>query len=146
MAGTIVELARYTLKGDFRQIDPALAKIILAEAGPRLLAGFPEELSLHAADALRKLGADVRHNCSAGAAISKSDRNGHITAASGSAVSRPIPSRGRGRAATHSFRFPSRGARESHGVRQHSSPPRLEVYSNFVGLHLIFGLQFESLC
>ncbi len=63
MAGTIVELARYTLTGNFRRIDPASAKIILAEAGPRLLAGFPEDLSHYAADALRKLGADVRLDC-----------------------------------------------------------------------------------
>ena len=37
MAGAIAELARHTLKGEFRRIDPASARIILAEAGPRVL-------------------------------------------------------------------------------------------------------------
>lgn len=63
MTGTIAELARYTLRGDFRRIDPASTTIILAEAGPKLLAGFPDELGLYVADALRKLGAEVRLNC-----------------------------------------------------------------------------------
>lgn len=63
MAGTTAELARYTLKGDFRRIDPASARVILAEAGPRLLAAFPEELGRYAADALRKLGVEVRLAC-----------------------------------------------------------------------------------
>ena len=65
MAGTIAELARCTLKGNFRRIDPASANVILAEAGPRLLPAFPEELSRYAAEALRKLGVDVRLNCAA---------------------------------------------------------------------------------
>ncbi len=65
MAGTIAELARHTLKGNFRRIDPASANVILAEAGPRLLLAFPEELSRYAADALGKLGVDVRLNCAA---------------------------------------------------------------------------------
>jgi NADH:ubiquinone reductase (H+-translocating) len=63
MAGTIAELARYTLTGNFRRIDPASAKIILAEAGPRLLASFPEKLGHYAVGALHKLGVDVRLNC-----------------------------------------------------------------------------------
>ena len=63
MTGTIAELARYTLKGNFRRIDPASAKILLAEAGPRLLGAFPEGLGQYAADALRKLGAEVRLSC-----------------------------------------------------------------------------------
>jgi NADH dehydrogenase len=52
MAGTTAELAHHTLKGNFRRIDPASACVILAEAGPRLLAAFPEELGRYAAEAL----------------------------------------------------------------------------------------------
>ncbi|WP_278987688.1 NAD(P)/FAD-dependent oxidoreductase [Sphingobium yanoikuyae] len=63
MAGTIAELARYTLKGNFRRFDPAEAKVILVEAGPRLLGAFPEDLSAYTADALRKLGVEVRLDC-----------------------------------------------------------------------------------
>ena len=42
MAGAIAEIARQTLAMDFRRIDPRTARIVLIEAGPRLLAGFPE--------------------------------------------------------------------------------------------------------
>jgi NADH dehydrogenase len=63
MAGTIAELAHHTLKGNFRRIDPASARVILAEAGPRLLAAFPEELGTYAAGALAKLGVEVRLGC-----------------------------------------------------------------------------------
>jgi len=63
MAGTIAELARYTLKGNFRRIDPGRARVILAEAGPGLLAAFPDELGAYAAQALRRLGVEVRLNC-----------------------------------------------------------------------------------
>jgi len=59
MAGAIAELARHTLKRDFRRIDPASASILLIEAGPRLLAGFSERLSNYAAKALTRLGVRV---------------------------------------------------------------------------------------
>lgn len=62
MAGTVAELARYTLRGDFRRIDPTQARVILVEAGPRLLGAFPEKLSSYAARALEKLGVEVRLN------------------------------------------------------------------------------------
>jgi NADH dehydrogenase len=42
LAGTIAELARFTLAADFRRIDPRSAKIVLVEAGPRVLAAFKE--------------------------------------------------------------------------------------------------------
>jgi NADH:ubiquinone reductase (H+-translocating) len=45
MAGSLAELRRFTLKSDFRRIDPLQARIILAEAAPRILANFPEDLS-----------------------------------------------------------------------------------------------------
>jgi len=59
MAGAIAELARHTLKRDFRRIDPASTSILLIEAGPRLLAGFSERLSRYAATALSRLGVTV---------------------------------------------------------------------------------------
>jgi NADH dehydrogenase len=60
MAGSIAELAHAALARDFRRIDPRQAKIILMEAGPRVLAGFPEELSKAASRALEKLGVEIR--------------------------------------------------------------------------------------
>lgn len=62
MAGTVAELARYTLRGDFRRIDPTEARVILVEAGPRLLGAFPEVLSAYAHRALVGLGVEVRLN------------------------------------------------------------------------------------
>ncbi|MEM9012974.1 MAG: NAD(P)/FAD-dependent oxidoreductase [Pseudomonadota bacterium] len=59
MAGAIAELARHALASDFRHIDPTSAKIILAEAGDRILRAFPEDLSAYAAEALEKLDVDV---------------------------------------------------------------------------------------
>jgi NADH:quinone reductase (non-electrogenic) len=59
MAGSVAELARYALARDFRTIDPRRAKIILIEAGPRILSGFPEKLSDYAKTALEKIGVTV---------------------------------------------------------------------------------------
>ena len=42
MAGQIAELARQTLKGEFRRVDPAKARVLLVEMGDRVLAGFPD--------------------------------------------------------------------------------------------------------
>jgi NADH dehydrogenase len=60
MAGAIAELARKVLASDFRKIDPTSARIILVEAGPRILQSFPEELSEKAEQALQHLGVEVR--------------------------------------------------------------------------------------
>lgn len=60
LAGTIAELSRSTLARDFRHIDPASARVILFEAGPRLLSAFPGRLSEYARKALEKLGVEVR--------------------------------------------------------------------------------------
>ena len=60
MAGAIAELAKATLARDFRHIDPGAARILLVEAGPRLLPGFPEKLSTYAAATLRRMGVEVR--------------------------------------------------------------------------------------
>ncbi|MBX3498332.1 MAG: NAD(P)/FAD-dependent oxidoreductase [Alphaproteobacteria bacterium] len=59
MAGAIAELARRALARDFRTIDPRQARIVLVEAGPSVLAAFPEKLSAWAARALGKLGVEV---------------------------------------------------------------------------------------
>ncbi len=59
MAGAIAELASHALARDFRTIDPKHARVILAEAGPRLLASYPPSLSNYAAQALRRLGVEV---------------------------------------------------------------------------------------
>ena len=60
MAGAVVELARKALAADFRAIDPQQTHVLLVEAGPRLLPSFPEPLSRHAEQALRRVGVDVR--------------------------------------------------------------------------------------
>ncbi len=62
MAGSVAELARHALASDFHVIDPRRAKIILVEAGPRILAGFPEKLSDYAKTALERLGVTVITN------------------------------------------------------------------------------------
>ena len=59
MAGAIAELARQTLRRDFRTIDPADARVILVENGDRVLQTFPEKLSARAAEALSRIGVEV---------------------------------------------------------------------------------------
>ena len=59
MAGAIAELARKALAADFRTIDPRHTRVLLVEAGPRLLPTFPEDLSHYAEYALRSLGVEV---------------------------------------------------------------------------------------
>jgi NADH dehydrogenase len=56
MAGQIAELARGTLRGDFRAVDPRSARILLVEAADRVLTGFPPSLSARAERSLRRLG------------------------------------------------------------------------------------------
>ena len=62
MAGTIAEIARHTLPGEFRNIDPASARIVLLEGGARVLQAMPEHLSQRALEQLHKLGVEVRLN------------------------------------------------------------------------------------
>jgi NADH dehydrogenase FAD-containing subunit len=62
MAGAIAELAKKTLVKDFRTIDPASARVILVEGGPRVLLAFPEDLSAKARRSLEKLGVEVLTN------------------------------------------------------------------------------------
>ncbi|MCZ8064107.1 NAD(P)/FAD-dependent oxidoreductase [Silanimonas sp.] len=60
MAGTLAEIARHTLQGEFRGIDPATAEILLLEGGARILAAYPEALSASAKRQLESLGVRVR--------------------------------------------------------------------------------------
>jgi NADH:ubiquinone reductase (H+-translocating) len=60
MAGAIAELAKRALAMDFRSIDPRCARIILVEAGPRLLPSFDPSLSEAARRSLEQLGVEVR--------------------------------------------------------------------------------------
>jgi len=62
MAGTLAEIARHTLEGEFRHIDPSSAEVLLIEGGPRVLQAMPESLSQRAQDQLQKLGVQVRLN------------------------------------------------------------------------------------
>ena len=76
MAGTMLELARKALAADFRRIDLRTARVILIEAGPRLLSSFPETLSEYARQALVRLGVDVQ----LGVAVTGCDADGVDTA------------------------------------------------------------------
>ncbi len=60
LAGAIAELSRYVLAAEFRRIDASATKVILIEAGPRILPSFDPELSLRAVDQLSDIGVDVR--------------------------------------------------------------------------------------
>lgn len=62
MAGTMAEIARHTLPGEFRRIDPASARVLLLEGGPRVLQAMPEALSRRAQEQLEKLGVEVQLN------------------------------------------------------------------------------------
>jgi NADH dehydrogenase len=60
LSGAIAEIARQTLKHDFRSIKPEEAQIILLDGAPRALMSFPEDLSERATWSLAKLGVEVR--------------------------------------------------------------------------------------
>jgi NADH dehydrogenase len=60
LAGTIAELAHDTLRNDFRLFDTRNARVVLVEAGPRILPGFRESLSAYARRALTGLGVEIR--------------------------------------------------------------------------------------
>jgi NADH:ubiquinone reductase (H+-translocating) len=59
MAGAFAEIARHTLAREFRRIDPASARVVLVEAGPRILPAYPEDLSRRAQHQLEALGVQV---------------------------------------------------------------------------------------
>ena len=62
MAGAFAEIARQTLVGEFRRINPHDARILLIEGGPRVLQAMPESLSQKALEQLQQLGVEVRLN------------------------------------------------------------------------------------
>jgi NADH dehydrogenase len=59
LAGALAEMSRFTLARDFRHIDPTLARVILVEAGPRILPSFPETQASRATRDLEGLGVQV---------------------------------------------------------------------------------------
>jgi len=74
LAGTIAEMARTTLPDDFRNIDTRQARVLLIEAGQRVLSNFPEDLSAYAQRSLERLGVEVAlghavSECSAGGVV-----------------------------------------------------------------------------
>jgi NADH:ubiquinone reductase (H+-translocating) len=72
LAGAIAELAHRTLPGEFRHIDTRRSRILLVEAGPRILPTFAPELSAYAHAALERLGVEIR----VGAPVSECSENG----------------------------------------------------------------------
>jgi NADH dehydrogenase len=62
MAGTMAEVAHKSMVRDFRHIDPRQTRILLLDAGPRILATYPEQLSASALAQLQRLGVEVRTN------------------------------------------------------------------------------------
>ena len=62
LTGSLAELARATLKAEYRHIDPSKARIVLVDAAPRILGEFPEELSAYAKTTLEELGVEVMVN------------------------------------------------------------------------------------
>jgi NADH dehydrogenase len=74
LAGTLAEIAQHTLRHEFRRIDPSRARVRLIEAGPRVLANFPPELSEKAAAQLRRLGVEVL----TGAPVQAIDAQGYV--------------------------------------------------------------------
>jgi len=62
LAGTLAEIARQTLRHEFRMIDTSRARIVLVEAGPTILPAFPERLRDAARRSLQRLGVEVREN------------------------------------------------------------------------------------
>jgi NADH:ubiquinone reductase (H+-translocating) len=60
LSGAIAEIARQTLKNDFRSINPGEAKVVLLDGAPRVLMSFPEDLAEKANRSLVRLGVQVR--------------------------------------------------------------------------------------
>ncbi len=72
MAGTLAEIARHTLRGDFRRIDPSKARVVLLEGASRVLPPYVPELSEKARAQLADLGVEVR----TGATVTAVDARG----------------------------------------------------------------------
>jgi NADH dehydrogenase FAD-containing subunit len=76
MAGALAELSRVTMRRDFRSIDPRVARIVLVEAGPRILPMFAESLAASARARLERMGVEVR----TGAPVERVDAAGVVVA------------------------------------------------------------------
>lgn len=63
MAGTLAEIARHTLRGEFRRIDSRRARVVLIEGAERVLPPYSEDLSRKARLQLEKLGVEVKTGC-----------------------------------------------------------------------------------
>ena len=74
LAGTIAELAQDTLPPDFRNIDTRKTRVVLIEAGPRVLAGFADDLSAYAQRSLESMGVEVL----LGQPVTECDRDGVV--------------------------------------------------------------------
>jgi NADH dehydrogenase len=72
LAGALVEIAKETLRHDFRKINPTEARIILMEGAPRVLGAFPEDLSAKAEKLVTRLGVEVIK----GVMVTKIDKDG----------------------------------------------------------------------
>jgi NADH dehydrogenase len=79
LSGAIAEIARQTLKNDFRSIHPEEAQIILLDGAPRVLMPFPDDLAEKASRSLAKLGVEVR----CGAMVKDVDKEGLTIDSSG---------------------------------------------------------------
>ena len=77
LAGALAEISRHSLVRDFDVIDPRQARIVLLEAGPRILPMFPEGLAHKATEFLRRLGVHVR----TGAMVTGIDADGVLLGA-----------------------------------------------------------------
>jgi len=72
LAGTLAEIARQTLRDEYRSIDTRLTRIVLVEAGPTILSAFPEKLRNAARASLQRIGVEVRE----GVAVTDIDAHG----------------------------------------------------------------------
>src|SRR5262249_33358970 len=76
LAGATAEVARYVLSRDFRRIDPRTSRILLLEAGPRILPTFPEDLAAYARRTLERMGVEGLTST----AVAQCDQTGVATA------------------------------------------------------------------
>ena len=95
LAGAIAEISRHVMAQDFRVIDPRQARIILVEAGPRILPAYPESLSAKAEASLEKmeLGQAPPHRrlTPGGSVLSSNLKDGAPAYQSRSRTSIPLP-------------------------------------------------------
>ncbi len=91
LAGTLAEIARQTLRDEFKSIDTAHARIVLVEAGSTILSSFREDLRAAARRSLQKLGVDVRE----GTRVTAIDAHGaDVEGRTARSASRRAPSSG----------------------------------------------------